>query len=248
MTIPHSIKLDPNINLLHTFCMEPHTYFDIVRRRWWVIAALMLLTLAFTLLMEKPWQPRPTSYVLGMSFSVGVQPQEIEDVYTYDGYYTALSSEYLIDDFSEIVKGSEFSAAVAERLADQGIQVSAGTIQGAAQTGTVHRILQVTIYGNDPEQLPLIADAVEATLTEDAHIFMPRLLADQGAVYLINRGGVAAIGPGLRDRLDLPLKLVLAFIAGVGLVFLLDYLDDRIRTREQLEAVGFNVLAEIPRK
>jgi len=248
MTIPHSIKLDPNINLLHTFCMELRTYFDIVRRRWWVIAALMLLTLAFTLLMEKPWQPHPTSYVLGMSFSVGVQPQELEDVYTYDGYYTALSSEYLIDDFSEIVKGSEFSAAVTERLADQGIQVSGGTIQGAAQTGTVHRILQVTIYGNDPEQLPLIADAVEATLTEDAHIFMPRLLADRGMVYLINRGGVAAIGPGLRDRLDLPLKLVLAFIAGVGLVFLLDYLDDRIRTREQLEAVGFNVLAEIPRK
>ena len=77
---------------------------------------------------------------------------------------------------------------------------------------------------------------------------MPRLLADQGAVYRINRGGVAAIGPGLRERLDLPLKLALAFIAGVGLVFLLDYLDDSIRTREQLEAVGFSVLAEIPRK
>jgi len=248
VAVSHFTKLDPNINLLHTFRMELHTYFDIIRRRWWIIAALMVLTLAFTLLLEKPWQPRPTSYVLGMSFSVGVQPQEIEDAYTYDGYYTALSSEYLIDDFSEIVKGSEFSTAVSERLADQGIEVAAGTIQGAAQTGTVHRILQVTVYGNDPEQLPLIADAVEATLTEDAHIFMPRLLADQGAVYLINRGGVAAIGPGLRERLDLPLKLALAFIAGVGLVFLLDYLDDRIRTRKQLEAVGFKVLAEIPRK
>ena len=241
-------KLDPNINLLHTFRMELRTYFDIIRRRWWILVALLLLTLAFTLLTQRPWQPRPTSYVLGMSFSVGVQPQEIEDAYTYDGYYTALSSEYLIDDFSEIVKGSEFAAAVSQRLVDQGIDVSPGVIQGSAQTGTVHRILQVTVYGNDPEQLPLIADAVEATLTEDAHIFMPRLLADQGAVYRINRGGVTAIGPGLRERLDLPLRLALAFIAGIGLIFLFEYLDNRIRTREQLEAVGFSVLGEIPRK
>jgi capsular polysaccharide biosynthesis protein len=228
--------------------MELRTYLDIVRRRWWVIATLVFLTLALSLLLSRPWQPRPAAYVLGMSFSVGVQPQEIEDVYTYDGYYTALSSEYLIDDFSEIVKGSEFAAAVSQRLAGQGIDLPAGTIQGSAQTGTVHRILQVAVHGGDPAQLPLIADAVEATLVEDADLFMPRLLADQGAVYRIHRGAVAAIGPGLRERLDLPLKLALAFLAGVGLVFLLDYLDIRIRTSKQLEALGFNVLAEIPRK
>lgn len=228
--------------------MEFRTYADIIRRRWWILAVLLILTLALTLVSQKPWQPRPVTYVLGMSFSVGVQPQELDSEYTYDGYYTALSSEYLIDDFSEIVKGSEFSEAVSSRLAAEGIDVPPGSIQGSAQTGTVHRILQVTVYGDNPEQLPAIADAVQATLTEDADLFMPRLLADQGVVYLVNRGGVAAVGPGLRERLDLPLRLALALIAGIGLIFLLEYLDDRIRTRDQLQAIGLDVLGEIPRK
>jgi capsular polysaccharide biosynthesis protein len=76
---------------------------------------------------------------------------------------------------------------------------------------------------------------------------MPRLLEDQGAVYLVNRGGVAPIGPGLKQRLDLPLRLVLALLAGIGLAFLLEYLVPRIQTRKDMEALGVDVLAEIPR-
>lgn len=227
--------------------MEFRTYLAILRRRWLIPAILLALTLAFTLISQRPWQPRPPSYALGMSFSVGVQPQVSAGAYDFDGYYTALASEYLIDDFAEIVKGSEFAAAVSARLAGQNIIVPPGTIQGSTQTGTLHRILQVTVYSGDVEQLGAIAGAVAATLTEDAHLFMPRLLAGQGAVYLINRSDAVAMGPGLRQRLDLPLRLVLALLAGIGLVYLLEYLDDRVQSRAQLEAIGIPVLGEIPR-
>lgn len=227
--------------------MELRAYWQIFLRRWWVAAALILLTLVLTLITQKPWQPRPPTYAQSLSFSVGVRPQPSSGEYNYDGYYTALASEYLIDDFAEIVKGSEFAARVSQRLQDQGIEVSPGTIQGSTQTGTLHRILQITIYSADAQQLPLIADAVSQTLTEDTYLFMPRLLAGQGAVYLINRGNVVAIGPSLRQRLDLPLRLVLALVAGIGLIFFWEYIDDRIRTRDDLEALGLTVMAEIPR-
>jgi len=228
--------------------MELRTYFCILKRWWWIPAGLVALTLLFSLVTLKPWQARPTTYVMGMSFSVGVEPQQLPDEFTYDGYYTALSSEYLIDDFSAIVKGSEFAAAVSQRLAGEGIQVAPGQIQGSTQTGKLHRILTVTITDGDPERLQKIADAVAATMTEDADKFMPRLLEDQGRVYLVDRGGVAAIGPSLKQRLDLPLRLVLALLAGVGLVFLMEYLMPRVQTRQDLEALGVSVLAEIPRK
>lgn len=227
--------------------MELRSYLAILRRRWWIPALLMLLTLALTLIGQRPWQPRPPAYALGLSFSVGVQPQAGEGEYNYDGYYSALASEYLIDDFSEIVKGSAFAAEVSRRLADQGITVAPGSIQGSTQAGKLHRILTVTLYGGDAGQLNAIADAVIGAMTGAAHLFMPRLLAEQGAVYLVNRGQPAAIGPSLRQRLDLPLRLALAFIAGVLIVFLLEYLDDRLRHRQQLEALGIPVLGEIPR-
>jgi len=227
--------------------MELRTYLRILKRWWWIPVGLTALTLLFSLVTLKPWQPRPPAYAMSMSFSVGVRPQQLPDEYTYDGYYTALSSEYLIDDFAEIVKGSEFAAAVSKRLEAQGIAVAPGQIQGSTQTGELHRILTVTIYDSDPDRLTAIADAVAATMTEEAHLFMPRLLEDQGAVYLVNRGGVVPIGPSLKQRLDLPLRLVLALIAGIGLAFLVNYLIPRIYTREDLETLDIDVLAEIPK-
>ena len=228
--------------------MELRTYFRILKRWWWIPAGLVALTLVFSLITLRPWRPQPPSYTMGMSFSVGVKPQKLSNEFTYDGYYSALSSEYLVDDFSELVKGSEFAAAVSQRLADEGIQVAPGQIQGSTQTGKLHRILNVTITDGDPERVQKIADAVAATMTEDADQFMPRLLEDQGAVYLVNRGGVVPVGPSLKQRLDLPLRLVLALLAGVGLAFLMEYLMPRVQTRRDLEKLGVSVLAEIPRK
>ena len=140
--------------------MELRAYVAVLRRRWWLPVLLVGLTLALTLLDQRPWQPRPPAYALGLSFSVGVQPQAEAGEYNYDGYYSALASEYLIDDFSEIVKGSAFAAEVSRRLADQGITVAPGSIQGSTQAGKLHRILTITLYGGDPAQLNAIADAV----------------------------------------------------------------------------------------
>jgi len=77
---------------------------------------------------------------------------------------------------------------------------------------------------------------------------MPRLFAQNAAAYLINRGGVGEIGPGLRQKLELPLRLLIALAAGIGLAFLAHYLDDRIRSREDLDGLGLPVIGEIPRR
>ena len=42
--------------------------------------------------------------------------------------------------------------------------------------------------------------------------------------------------------------LALALGAGVALTFLLDYLDDSVRNKSELEAMGVIVLAEVPKK
>ncbi|MCS6845679.1 MAG: hypothetical protein NZ528_15375 [Caldilineales bacterium] len=225
--------------------MELRRYWAVVRRRWWIPAVLVALVLALTLATQRPWQPRPKQYTTSLSFSVGVQPQRPGD--GEENYYTALASEYLIDDLAEVVRGSEFAAAVSRRLADQGIAVPPGALQGATQGGKLHRILTVTIVWGKPEELAAIADAVARTMEEQVADFMPRLFAQEAAAYLVNRGGVAEVRPGLRQRLDLPLRMLLALATGIALAFLADYLDDRVRSREDLEAMGLAVVGEIPR-
>ena len=63
---------------------------------------------------------------------------------------------------------------------------------------------------------------------------------------MIDPPTISLVGPSLRQRLDLPLRTILALVAGIGLAFLLDYLDDTIRGRTDIEALGLPILAEIP--
>jgi capsular polysaccharide biosynthesis protein len=44
------------------------------------------------------------------------------------------------------------------------------------------------------------------------------------------------------------IRLGLGFLAGVGLAFLAEYLDPFVRRREQIEALGVNVLGTLPRR
>jgi capsular polysaccharide biosynthesis protein len=43
-------------------------------------------------------------------------------------------------------------------------------------------------------------------------------------------------------------RLLLALVAGLALTFLLDYLDDSVRGRADLEAMGIAVLGEVPKR
>ena len=227
--------------------MELREYWRIIRRYWWLPVGLALLTGILTVVMQRPWQPRPTTYSAAMRFNVGVKPERIPDVYTYDRYYTMLTSEYLVDDLGEIVRSQLFTEEVSRRTAEQGIVVPPGAIGSSTQPGKLHRILTINVNWPDAAELQVIADAVAATLTESSADFFAQFSAEEADIRLIDPPVIGAVGVSTRDRLDLPLRMALAFIAGVALAFLLNYLDDSILNRADLEQLGLPVLGEIPK-
>lgn len=227
--------------------MELRTYWKIIARRWWLPVGLALLVGLLTLVMQKPWQPRPVTYSATMRFNVGIQPERIPGVYTYDRYYTMLTSEYLVDDLGEIVRSQAFAAEVSRRLAEQRITVPAGAIGASTQPGKLHRILTVNVGWGDEAQLRAIAEAIAATLTESSAAFFGQFSADEADIRLIDPPAIGQVGRPARAQLDLPLRVLLALAAGVALAFLWHYLDDTVRERAELEGLGLPVLGEIPR-
>lgn len=227
--------------------MELRAYWRIIRRYWWLPVGLALLVAGLTLVKQKPWQPRPITYNATMRFNVGVKPERIPGVYTYDRYYTMLTSEYLVDDLGEIVRSQVFARQVSEQLADSGIAVPAGAISASTQPGKLHRILTVNVGWPDRAQLQAIADAIVVTLTQDSADFFGQFSAEEADIRLIDPPAIATAGRSAREQLDLPLRIVLALAAGVALAFLLDYLDDSVRERADLERIGLEVLGEVPR-
>jgi capsular polysaccharide biosynthesis protein len=228
--------------------MELRETWQILRRRWQIPVVLALLAALLSALQLRPWQPVPPSYNASMRLLVGVMPATEADTTAYDPrYYAWLTSEYLVDDFTEVVRSDLFAQNVSDRLAGMNLQIPAGSIQGSAATGKQHRILTLTFGWPDREQLVAIADAVAAELEENAIVYFRQLGTDGAGITLLDGPTVGPVGPGLRSRLEWPLRVLLAALVGIGLVFLLDYLDTSVRTRKDLEEMGFRILGEIPK-
>lgn len=223
-------------------------YWEIVRRRWWLPLLLAGLVAGISALQLRPWQPRPPSYTASMRLLVGVLPATDAADALYDPrYYAWLTSEYLVDDFTEVVRSALFAQAVSARLADQAIQVPPGMIQGSAATGRQHRIISLSFAWGDADQLAAIANAAAAELQENAAVYFQALGTEGAGVTLLDGPAVGTVGPGLRDRLEWPLRIALGLLVGVGLLFLLDYLDTSVRSRREVESLGLRVIGEIPK-
>jgi capsular polysaccharide biosynthesis protein len=224
--------------------MELREYWRIVRRRWWMLAGLVLLVLAVSLVFRS--HPTPM-YQATMRFTIGVSPESDSERLTIDPLYSAyLASEYIADDFTEIVKSESFAGDVSVRLAGQGIAISAGVIQGFTVSEKQHRILSMQITWPHEAQLRSIAQAATETLEQDNAKYFKQLGSEGAEVFVIDPPRIVPLGVGLKDRLEIPIRLALALLAGVGLAFLLHYLDDTLRDPDEAEALGLSVLGRIP--
>jgi capsular polysaccharide biosynthesis protein len=141
-----------------------------------------------------------------------------------------------------------FATNVSARLADQNIVVPPGVIQGSAATGKLHRIISLNLSGGDEAQLRQIADAAAAELAENAPAYFQQLGTPGAGVTVIDGPSVSTVGRGVRDQIELPLRILLGVLVGIGLVFLLHYLDTSVREASDLEALGLPVLGQIPRR
>lgn len=228
--------------------MELRQYGKIARRYLWVVILLPLVALIAGLLSPSPSAPL---YQATVRVTIGVVPPPNtsptgEDLYNYE-----LASEYFADDFSEVVKSGAFAQDVSNRLRTQGIEVQPGAIQGFTVAQKQHRILSIITTWPDQGEARAIAQATIAALEEESHKYFPQLGVAGAQLFVIDGPPIPGwtpvrLGPPLRERLDLPIRVVLGLIAGVGLAFLLDYLDDSLRETEEVEALGIPVLGRIP--
>jgi capsular polysaccharide biosynthesis protein len=229
--------------------MELREYWLILYRRWWIPVGLTILVALLSAIQLQPWKAAPPAYTASVRMLVGVMPATDADATAYDPrYYAWLTSEYLVDDFTEVVTSELFSKGVSQRLTQQNIDVPPGTIRGAAVTGKQHRIITLTMNWGDADQLAQIATAAAAELEENASQYFQQLGTNGAGITILDGPTVTPVGAGLRDRLEFPLRVVLAFLIGVGIVFLMDYLDTSVRSKDDLEALGLTVIGTIPKK
>jgi len=224
--------------------MELKHYAQIIWKRAWIPLLLVIVVAAVSLLTRTA---PPPSYSLTTSFSIGVTPKTVDDEYTFDGNYAWISSEFLADSLTELVGGQKFAEDVNAHLAAMGssTRIPAGLIVSE----TKHRIVRLNISWGNPDELAEIGRAVGQAMQQDILKYFPQAGESRIQITIIDVSGPRVTNPqSLRQTLDLPIRIILALAAGIALTFLLDYLDDSVRGRAELEAMGIPVLAEVPKK
>jgi uncharacterized protein involved in exopolysaccharide biosynthesis len=235
--------------------MEVREALWILKRRWWLVIGLPVLVAAVAWLTAAD---QPLTYVAHLRFAIDIPRSAI--VVGSDEGTAAKIGEALIDDIARVIPSEAFAAAVAGRLGPDA-SVSPGEIAGELSATDRHRIASVWVRrtaapGASPEEQAAlrdetasIAEAVVAELEENGATWFARLGEDDVALTIIDGPDVATEAPSLRSRLDLPLRVLLAFLVGVGLAFLLYALDPRLYTeREAMRHAGAPVLGRLPRR
>ncbi len=226
--------------------MELREYWRVIWRYLWLIAALPLVVGVGSLI----FRPRPVPvYAATVRFTIGVNAPSAKDVTGYDPVLTAYqASEYIRDDFVEIVQSDSFAADVNAELRKMGVSdvtIGKGNIAGTIEKQ--RRLMSLTITWGNPEQAAQIAQAAVKNLGENNAKYFAQLGSSAAAVSIIDQPGVYPVAQSLREQMEIPIRIALALLAGIAIAFIADYLDTSVRDARDAEALGLRVVGEIPR-
>ncbi|MBI4496400.1 MAG: hypothetical protein HY689_00655 [Chloroflexi bacterium] len=224
--------------------MELWQYWRLVQRRWWIVATVTLLTAAVAWGLSPQVQGR---YVATLRVLLSVPPETRTGSYFgYDTYYSWVSSEYLVDDFAEVVQSGRFLEDMRRELG--ATEADGLSFTGAPATEKTHRVLTLRISGRHPEQVQRAAEAAERVLTQRAADYFAQLAAQDARVVVLDPPAVAIEGGGMgRLALNFALRVAVGLLGGIGLAFLVHALDTRLyEGREVEELLHLPVLGEIP--
>jgi capsular polysaccharide biosynthesis protein len=230
--------------------MELRDYWQIIWRWRHLIGPLVAVTfiasLVFQLVLPPVYRTDTTVHVLA------VIPPRLPGAAEYYSpeYYRTIHSEYVADDLSVIVKSTDFAEKVAARIrARYGDEVDAKDVRDAiAATKKLHRTLKITIATGSEARTRMIADAADDVLRTQAGQAYFALNDSQPVQINVIDPPRKPMAPGmLRRLLEVLLHSAVALVVGVGLAFLLHYLDDRIRDADDAaRTLGWPVLGAVP--
>jgi capsular polysaccharide biosynthesis protein len=227
--------------------MELADYGRVIWRYLWMIIVLPVVV-GIGSWVFRP-QPAP-QYQAGVRFTIGVDAPNAKDVTGYDPILTSYqASEYIRDDFVEIIQSDSFADDVNAELAKMGaagIVVHKGNISGAIEKQ--RRLMSMTVTWGNPEQAGQVAEAAVRSLTLNNKKYFAQLGSNAASLAVIDRPVVGRVGASLREQLDIPIRVLIALLAALALAFILDYLDASVRDTRDVEALGLSVVGEIPRK
>lgn len=221
--------------------MELRAYCSVVWRWRWLVLAVALVVFVATLTIQ-PREPTLYKAMFHVAVVPNLQPSPGEN-YAREQYYEFTTAELLVDDAMYTIKTAKFQNEAAQRASAALHRPVGGSIDAKKS----HKVMEVTVTSDDRDQAQALAKAVLDMVVDPAGKLFTNVVDFQPKLAVTADIAVAEASGPSRALLYMFLRVVLGILAGLGLAFLLEYVDDSLRTAKEVEsATGLTVLAEIP--
>jgi capsular polysaccharide biosynthesis protein len=230
--------------------MELIMIWQVFRRWWWLIVLPVAVAFLVVLPSLKNVISPPVSYVVQVRLTAAAPPEaQIDGITTpYEDtvYVPLLASEYVVVNMPPWITSDSFASEVHQALAERGQEFSEDDLRTAFFADSLRSILTLYVVWDESEEIQAIAQEAVSVLQTRNQTYFPQFAAEPVKVVALDEVQVDELASPIMTRLGPLLRIALALAAGIVLALLAEYLDMRIRSRAQVESLGFAVLAEIP--
>lgn len=226
--------------------MELILFLRVLLRRWWLVVIPVVIVTAFVI----PDFLSNRSAVSG-GYTVMVHysaAQVLEAIPGRDGDFQDvwLASELTVNALTDWVQTNTFIEEIRKATTTQNAEINMGLlVVGADNKRSVGRLY---LTYPDEAQLQAITQAAIDALKTKAQNYFPQLGGQAAQVTILDTPIITPAPPPIVNRFAPFIRLGLGLLFGIGLAFLAEYLDPTLRRREQLESLGINVIATLPRE
>ncbi len=224
--------------------MELKEYWAIVRKRLWLILLLMVVCAVPTGI----YSYTMTDQQYTASSKIIVNQNENQSLSLQNGRLDVAminSDIQLIKTYKEIIMTPRIMNVVVEQYPQ--LQLTANELIHKIGVSSVNETQVMSIYAIDSSysRAANIVNAVSTVFQNE----IPKLMKIDNVSILNAADPEANIAPiPTNANMNILISLVLSFMIGLGIAFLLDYLDDAVRTEADIaEIIGFPAMAAIPR-
>ncbi len=208
--------------------------FKILLRKWWIIFICVVvfgaLAYVWTNYFVTPMYSASTTLYVGKNTeTVGVESMDL---------YLGTN---LILDYREIAKSKLVAYQVIDEL---GLKMNAGALAGMinVEQRDLTRVIQISVSYPEPQMTMDIANKV-------AEVFQKKVIEIMQLenVQIIDKAELPKHPISPNNRLNYMVGILLGLAIGVGIIFLIEFLDDTIKTPEDIQKhVDLPVIGVIP--
>lgn len=218
--------------------MELKEYLHIFKKRWLLIISVTL-TCVFVSAIVSFFLIKPT-YQSSISVVIGSNKEE-SSTNTNQTYNDVIMYQKLVKTYSVFVKTRAVAEDTIEKLnSDRSVDSLLGMITASPSSDT--DFLTITVKSNDAYEARDIANQVARSLKD-----VTKEIKNVDNVQLVDDALLPSGPVSPKPLLNMAIALLLGIFVSVGVVFLIEYLDNTVKDTDELEKLlEVPVLGAIP--